>query len=227
MIAPTFAQTESETPSPRTVQVSGEGTARATPDRAVVRFGIVTVAQEAEAAREQNAAAAKQAMNAVRDLDVPENKMRMETLQIQPQREWNPQERTYEEKGFEANRQVVVELDDLDVLPTLVTRVVQGGANRLNGIEYELSNRDAVRNEALRNAAEASRAKADLLAQTLGAELGAVHTIQEQNFNFPRPVFSAQMERAKMADAAPPEPDAYAAGEIEVTATVSVTFLLQ
>ncbi len=219
-----------DTPGPsRTVTVQGEGTVTAAPDQATVRFGIVSEAETAEAARAQNARASKNAMNAVRDLGIADGKIQMQRLQLQPRREYNRQTRTYEEKGYEATRQVVVEMDRLEQLPTLVARVVQQGANRLDGIQYELSDRDAVRNEALRAAAESARAKAQLLAETLGADLGGVLQINEQSFDFPQPVYRAQMEMAKAAsaDQAAPEPDAYAAGEIEVSASVQVTFELQ
>lgn len=214
---------------PRTVTVQGEGTVTAAPDQATVRFGIVTEAETAEAARAQNARAAKNALNAVRNLGVAEDQIQMQRLQLQPRREYNRQTRAYEEKGYEARRQVVVELDSLEQLPTLVTRVVQQGANRLDGIQYALSDREAVRNEALRAAAQSARAKAQLLAETLGAQLGPVQQINEQSFDFPRPVYRAQREMAKAAtaDQAAPEPDAYAAGEIEVSASVQVTFELR
>lgn len=209
-----------------TVNVSGEGSVSATPDQATVRFGIVTQAETAEEARRMNATAARTAMNAVRDLAVPEEDMRMETLRLQPRREYNPDTKRYEDKGFEATRQVVVEVDSLANLPQLVADVVEGGANRLEGISYELSNRSAIRDEALRKAARAARDKAELLATTLGARLGPVHRIDEQSFDFREP--SPRMAMAKMAtdEAASGEPEAYAAGEIEVQAQVQVVFNL-
>lgn len=209
-----------------TVNVSGEGTVSAAPDQATVRFGIVTRAETAEAARRRNATAARNAMNAVRELDVAEEDMRMETLRLQPRREYNPDTRQYEERGFEATRQVVVEVDSLAILPQLVANVVQRGANRLEGINYELSNRSEIRDEALRKAALAARDKAELLATTLGARLGPVHRIDEQSFDFREP--SPRMAMAKVAtdEAASGEPEAYAAGEIEVRAQVQVVFNL-
>jgi uncharacterized protein YggE len=221
----TLAQSD-DGPS-RTISVQGEGTVRVAPDRAVVRFGIVSEAETAEAARSQNADAAARAMNAVRDLGIPDNRIRMEALQLQPRREYNPETRQREDKGYEATRQIVVEVDSLDRLPVLVTRVVQEGANRLSGIQYDLSDRDAIRNDALREAAEAARAKADLLATTLGATLGPVQEIREQSFSFPRPMMRMEAAAMKTADQAAPQPDAYAAGEIEVSASVQVTFFLQ
>jgi hypothetical protein len=225
MVAPAPAQSD-DGPS-RTISVQGEGTVSVAPDRAVVRFGVVSRAETAEAARSQNADAAARAMNAVRDLDIPERRIRMEALQLQPRREYNPETRQREDKGYEATRQVVVEVDSLDRLPVLVTRVVQEGANRLSGIQYDLSDRDAIRNDALREAAEAARAKADLLATTLGARLGPVQEIREQSFSFPRPMMRMEAAAMKTADQAAPQPDAYAAGEIEVSASVQVTFFLQ
>jgi len=212
---------------PRTVSVQGEGSVPVAPDRAIVRFGVVSRAETAEGARAQNAEASSRALNAVRGLGVPDARIRMERLQLQPRREYNRETRTHEEKGYEATRQVVVEIDSLDLLPTVVTRGVQQGANRLDGIQYDLQDRQAVRNDALRRAAESAREKAQLLAETLGASLGVVQRINEQNFDFPSPIVRMEAAAMKTADQAAPEPDAYAAGEIEVSATVQVTFRLQ
>lgn len=211
--------------APRTVQVSGEGTVTAQPDEATVRFAVVSNAETAEAARSQNADASARAMNAVRDLDVPDDQIRMETLQLRPRREYNPETRRHEEKGYDATREVVVEVSDLDRIPELVARVVQEGANRLRGIQYGLSNRQEIRNEALREAATAAQTKAHILAETLGAQLGPVHSISEQSVSVPVPRVQMAMARAESAQAAP-EPDAYAAGTIEVSASVQVVFSL-
>jgi uncharacterized protein YggE len=222
---PSHAQDASS--SERTVRVSGEATVKAVPDQATVRFGIVSEAETAEAARAQNAEAARRAMNAVRELDVPEEKMRMESLRLQPRYEYDPQTDRRKEDGYEATRQVVVELTDLEQLPTLVARVVQQGANRLEGINYELSDRSSIRNEALRTAASNARDKARLLVGALDASLGPVRQISEESFGFDEPQPRVRMAFAKSAEAnAEPEPDAYAAGEIEVTARVQVVFEL-
>jgi hypothetical protein len=222
VLGPTVSHAQ-EGDSPRTIRVSGEGTVRIEPDQATVRFGIVSQDDDAEVAREENAEVAGRAMNTIRDLGIADRKIRMETLRLQPRSEYNRQTRSYEQRGYEAVRQVVVEVDDLTQLPTLVTRIVQQGANRLDGISYDVADRDRVRNEALAEAAQQARTKAQLLAQTLGAQVGPPRQISEQSFDFPRPSFRVEAAAMAKSDAAP-EPDAYAAGEIEVTASVQVTF---
>jgi uncharacterized protein YggE len=213
-----MAHAQDTADTPRTISVSGEGTVSVEPDQATVRFGVVTQDDDAEVAREENAEVASRAMNTIRDLGIAERKIRMETLRLQPRREYNR-----ETRGYEAVRQVVVEVDDLELLPTLVARIVQQGANRLDGISYGVADREAVRSEALAEAAQQAQAKAQLLAQTLGAQVGPPRQISEQSFDFPRPSFRVEAAAMAKSDAAP-EPDAYAAGEIEVTASVQVTF---
>ena len=220
-VAPAVAQDDARS----TVTVKGKGSVTAQPDRAVVRFGVTTRAETAKQTRSDNASAAESAMNAVRSLDVPEEKMRMESLRLQPRHKYDDEadERTL--VGYEATRQVVVELDRLEVLPQLVADVVESGANRLSNIDYQLSDRSSFRNDALRKAAQAARGKAQLLAETLDARLGPVHSINDQSFDVVRPQPKAgRVEMAKASDAARAEPEAYAAGEIEVSADVQVVF---
>ncbi len=208
----------------RTISVSGEGIYAVEPDMAVVRFGVATRDTDPEVARRENASAAAEAMNAVRDLGIEERKMRMENLRLQPWREYDNETRRWEELGFEAVRDVVVTVDDLQLLPELVARVVQQGANRLHQVGYELENRDAARNEALTRAINAARSKAELMASTLGITLGQVRSVSEQQFDFPRPMYRAEMQSMAAMDHAAPEPNAFAAGEIEVRVTVHIVF---
>ncbi len=215
--------------APRTVTVSGTGEATAVPDKAIVRFAIETESEEAETARRQNATAARNAMNAARSFDISEEDIQMESLRVQPRREYNRQTGQTEDLGYVALRTVRVELSNIDDLPAMIAKVVSEGANRLEGVEYDLEDRTSLRNEALRNAAETAQSKAELLAQTLGASLGAVQQINEQSFSFPQPRTNVRMEAMAMqsADAAAPEPDAFAAGQITVSAEIQVSFRLE
>ena len=210
---------------PRTVTVTGSDTVSVTPDRVSVNFAVVTRAEGPEAAREQNATAARRALDAVRDLGVPERNIQLQSLRLDEDVEYQNGRRI--RKGFIARRDVQVTLDDLDLLPNVVAVVVEEGANELGGINYDLQDRKASEDEALRRAARRAHEKARLLAQTLGVELGLVHSIQEGSVAFPiprpQPMYAARaMDMAESA----PEPGAYAAGEMEVRATVTAVFNL-
>src|SRR5690625_7625803 len=73
----------------RTVSVSGEGVHRVAPDMATVRFGVVSQAVNAEDARRENETAAREAVNAVRELGLDEERIslanqRLHTLRASP-----------------------------------------------------------------------------------------------------------------------------------------------
>lgn len=223
---PALAQPTMNPPMPRTVTVSGEGRLSVQPDKATVRFGVVTRHADPVQARRQNAEAAREVLNAVRRLGIAERKIQLQALSLQPVREYNQQTQRWEEHGYEAAREVVVEVEDLEVLPDVVAQVVDKGANRLNGLAYDLKDRDRLRNEALQQAVLHARDKATLMATTLGATLGPVLQIAEQGVVVPQPVLRMERMAAKpMADSS--EPEAYAAGEIEITATVQLVFELK
>ena len=212
----------------RLVSVSGEGTVKVTPDMASVRFGVVVRNENPEEARRINAETSREAMNTIRGLGIEDSKLSLQTLRLQPVREYNQETRRQEEKGYEAARELVVIVENLDQLPTLVAEIVQKGANRLNGITYGLKNKDAAKDEALVLAVQRARVKAELMGSTLGVQLGRVVQIQEEGMSIPQPIVMREAApQVMMSKAAAPEPDAYAAGEMEVKASVRVTFELE
>ncbi len=226
---PAKAQTTNlTTSSTRTISVTGKGTLDMVPNQATLKFSVVSEAQDPEAARAANAASSKAALDVVRDLGIEETKIRLDQLRLAPKREYDNELRRYVEKGFEVTRSLTVTLEDLDLLPTVIARVVQNGANRLDNVQYGLQDPDAARDQTLQIAVLNAQDKAQLMATALGVEIGAPIQIIESGFSAPTPPpvpYQAEM-RAMKADAAP-EPAAFAAGEIKVSATVNVVFALK
>jgi uncharacterized protein YggE len=100
---------------------------------------------------------------------------------------------------------------------------LDGGAVRLDGPWYEVSGREAIREELLAEAVHVARRVAERIAGAEGRGVGAALHITHRAGGwapFPGPV---RMERAMVAEAAPPplEP-----GAMDIEATVRVTFAL-
>ncbi|MDA0685063.1 MAG: SIMPL domain-containing protein [Bacteroidetes bacterium] len=211
---------------PYTISVSGQAEIRTAPDMATVWFGVVTRDKHPDEARRLNADAAAAAMNAVRALGIPERDIRLETIQLQPLREYDPDRRVYREEGFEATRNVEVTVRNLDLLPDLMAAIVNEGANRINSIQYGLENKDAAELDALKQAARVARVKAGAIAAELGLSLGSAIQINEQGVFVPQP--RMQMEMASVGAMAKDagNPDAFAAGELTVSASLTVAFSL-
>ena len=210
----------------RKITISGTGDVSVEPDQAMLRFDVVTRDADPEVARASNAQASRDALNALRDLGIDEAKIKMEQLSLNPVREWDPDQRKQIEMGFEVRRGVSVEIVELDKVPNAVAYVVQSGANRIGGVSYGLSDEDPTRQQALRLAIANARSKASAMLSELGETLGAVQEIREESVHMPMPVVrasAAMME--KSADA--PEPEAYAPGQVKITASVVATFAIE
>lgn len=223
--APALAQ-QPEGPVPRTLTVTVTDTVLVAPDRVTLRFAVVTRDAEPEPARRQNAEAAEAALAAVRALGIPERQIQLLTLRLDEDVEYQDGRRV--RRGYVARREVRVVLDDLGRLPQLVAAVVEQGANELGGIEYGLRNRAAAEDRALQAASARARAKAEVLAASLGVTLGRVAAASEGAFAVipPQPRLGMAMARQEAAFD-PSEAGAYAEGEIEVRSTLTVSFEIQ
>lgn len=213
----------------RSVNVTGNAVIDVIPDQVTVRFGIVSVDLDPETARTENGRVSAATMNAVRDLGIEERKMQVNALRLQPFVEYDPATRQNVDRGFQAIRDVTVELIDTDMLPELISGIMAHGANRIHGISYGIQNSDEAEEEALRKALLNAKAKAQVMAETLGARLGVVLQISEQGVVLPSPhLFQVDMASARGAklDEMAVDPDAYAGGELQVSANVSVVFAL-
>ncbi len=113
-------------------------------------------------------------------------------VRVQPQYDWKEGERIL--RGHEASRPIEVRLRDLDAWPGLLTALIEAGVDRVDSVNAEVSDRDAVAREALRVAVLDARARADLLADAAGGPRRVQH----------------RRDRGRMgpADAAPGDDDA-------------------
>lgn len=115
-------------------------------------------------------------------------------------------------------RPISVRIGDLGRVPAILDALTQAGVNSLDGITYDLKNRDAASDQALKRALEKARAKAELIADTLGVKLGRVQNVQESAL----PVFAPHMATMR-ADGMESKTQAeYRPGEITIETGVSV-----
>jgi uncharacterized protein YggE len=112
-----------------------------------------------------------------------------------------------------------VRLRDVAKLGDLLTSLIEAGANRLNGVTFEIAEPAPLLDDARRAAVADARKRAELYATAAGVKVGRVLSIGENSALAPVPM----MRMAKAgADAVP-----VAAGEQTITAGVSVVFEIE
>lgn len=209
---------------PRTITVNGTGFAEVEPDRANLRMSIVAREKTLDAAQKKAAEVSARVLKMTRKMGIKDDKVDTTGASVRPDYRWNRDKEEQELRGYIAERQILVEIDDLEKLGAVIEGAVVAGVNQVSPPQLDSSKRKDVYREALRMAAEDAKANAAELAETLGASLGQVLSIHSGS-NAPRPPMPyASRVQAMAADAGPAE--SYNAADLSFSATVTVVFEL-
>jgi uncharacterized protein len=221
-IAPVAAQT---VPA-RTLNIAGNAEVHAVPDAVLVSTGVVTEGETAAAALKANSAALAKVVDAIRSSGVEGKDLQTSGLSLQA-RTYRPEKPSATDRpriiGYTAANQVTLRVRDPAKLGDLLDKVTAAGANRIDGIEFIVSNQEALLDEARRKAVADAKDKADLFAQAAGFTLGKVMSLTEESLQSPRPMARAMMSGLASGAAAPVPVEA---GEMTLSVRVRVVWSL-
>jgi uncharacterized protein YggE len=219
-LAPVGAWAQSERPPIPSLRASGEATVTTKPDQAQLDLGVVTQAETAESAAVQNAHQLDGVLAALRQVLGPEAELHTVGYALRPNYYYPQTGGQPTITGYSATNVVQVKTGKLDAVGTIIDTVTRAGANTLQRLVFTRKDVEAMRAQALREAAIQARTKAGALAAALHLTIVRVLMVEEGGQGV-RPVY-ARMERTLEAQAAsaptPVEP-----GTIDVHATVTLT----
>jgi uncharacterized protein YggE len=218
-VAPASAQA----PPARTLNIAGSAEVHAVPDAALISTGVVTESDTAAAALKANSATVAKVLDVIRSFGVEAKDLQTGGLSLEA-RYYRPDKPSATDRprviGYTAVNAVTVRVRDLGKLGDLLDKVTVAGANRIDGIEFIVSNQEGLLDEARRKAVADAKDKADLYARAAGFTLGKVMSLTEESGSpVPRP-----MGRAMAVSAAAPVP--VEAGEMTLSVRVRVVWSL-
>ncbi|MDX2413410.1 MAG: SIMPL domain-containing protein [Woeseiaceae bacterium] len=208
----------------RSITVDGIGFAEVEPDRATIRMSIIARDQERAAAQKRAADVTNRVLKMTDRMDIARDQVDTTGASVRPDYRWNREKEEQELRGYIAERQIAVEIDDLEKLGVLVEGAVSSGVNQVSPPQLDSRKRRETYRRALRAAAEDAKANALQLADTLGAKLGHVISINSGT-NAPRPPTPHAAGVRSMAvesDAV----ESYNAADLRFNAIVTVVFEL-
>jgi len=213
----------------RTIRVSGIGEVHADPDLATIQFAVETTGATAQEAGSANADAMDRVIQALVGAGVPREQIQTSGYSLFP--EYARPDRGSDAdppviRGYRASNQVSVESSDLEGLGRLIDVGLAAGANRLNGVFFEVRNSAAAEAEALREAVQAARASAETMAAALGVQLGDVLDASTSS-EPPRPMFRAVARESFQMDMAAAAPTPIEPGQQTVRAVASLVFAIR
>lgn len=218
----------------RTIQVSASDSVKVLPDMAELSLTICpqgATAQEAQAQAASELDALKAALAA---LGIDEKNIVASQVNIYARYDWSD----YVEKivGYQASIDITLKELTIDQANSAIPTIAGIEDTTLDGTRFYVSTYDERYQEALVSALQVAQAKAQVLAQAAGTQLGAVANVCE-NYDSQEYRYSsvqAKSEAATMAVTEDAAADAGAGnssdmlnpGEIEIKASISVTYEL-
>ena len=206
----------------RTVTVNGDGFAEVAPDRATLTMSINAREPTLAAAQKEAAAVTSDVLKMTDRIGIDRDQVDTTGASVRPDYRWNRETEEQELRGYIADRQITVEIEDLEKLGALIEGAVNAGVNQVTPPQLDSSRRKQAYREALSAAAEDARLNATQLAESLGATLGPVLSINS-GVVAPRPPVPLQARAmAVESDAA----ETYNPADLTFSATVTVVFEL-
>lgn len=203
-----------------TITVNASATVTLPADRAVISIGVRTSAPTAAEASAQNAAAIDTVLAALEAAGVLPEDVATADYSIYPNYVYND-DGTRTLIGYEITNMLSVSVRDVEQLGTVLDAAIAAGANEMYGITFASTQEQAGQDQALCAAIEEAYRKGQLMAEASGMTLGSVVTIVEGGGSY-AVYANAKLESADMAAGA----TTIIADGVDVTATVSITFVL-
>ena len=211
------AQTQSQTNTSHNTAIitaSGEGRREMAPDKATVVLGVETRARTPAAAASANAdrmtairAALVRAGVAERDIATARYSLGLQFMGREGQ-----------DTMYVAANMVTVTTRQLDQVGRIIDTGLGAGANNINSLLYDLTDRTQANTQALTEAVTQARQQAETMAAAAGGRLGELVELTTQPGEY-RPFFAGEMAMARMQASVAPTP--VSPGQVTITASVT------
>ena len=207
--------------NPRTISVTGSGSAEAAPDLLTLSIGVECRREEVGAAYGEAGRVSAAVTAALRGYGVADPDITTSGLNVRAEVNWQ-EGRGQVISGYLASSVLSVRLRDLGASSEVIAAAVAAGGNdvRLNGLELGFADPAIVTTGAREAAWQDALTTAGHFASLAGASLGKVVSLTQQT-GYPAPIPVAKMQRAAAVESLSVE-----AGESSISATVNVVWEL-
>ncbi len=205
----------------RQMNASGMGQVYLKPDVAYVYIGVQSQNEGVSQALSENNAKAQAVAKALTDLGVKTDDIQTSAFNVVPQPQYDPQ--TGQQSGilYMVDNTVYVTVRDLQSLGQVLDAVVRAGANSINGVTFDVLDKEAAMDEARTLAIADAKKNADAMAKAAGITLGEIITLNVYNSGSPVPIFEGK-GGAMGAGQAP-----ISAGQLVLTINADVSYALK
>jgi len=206
----------------RSMSVNGIGRVTIVPDIATINIGVRSESDIVMDALDGNTAQANAIARVLKQLGIEDKDIQTSNFNIYPSERYDPMTGQVEGRFFVVENTVNVTVRDLSSLGQVLNAVVEAGANSIYGISFNVEDRSAAVAEARDLAIQEAKAKAEVIAEAAGVQLGEIINISVYEGSMPVPFYDAK-GGAFAEEAAVP----IAAGTLAITMECNLTYAIK
>jgi uncharacterized protein YggE len=207
------------------VSAQGSASLKVVPDEVSVNINVETKNESAQGAQSLNKEISEKLFAGLVGAGFNKDELKFVNYYINPDYDW----KTGKQKGYVVSQQLVVKTANVEKVPSVVDTAVSAGA-LVSYINFELSEKKQNENKikALEEASKDAKDKAKAIAEGQGRRLGRLVGLNNQEFNYPGPIYAYQkgvVEDVVSANAeARKAASNLAPNEMEISASVSASY---
>ncbi|WP_439883435.1 SIMPL domain-containing protein [Pontibacter sp. MBLB2868] len=226
LIGAVQVQAQQQQVMPPLVNVTGVGEVKVKPTEVVVNLGVETREKTLEAARTETDKKAAAIINYLKKQGVDARDIQTSYVTLRPVYSGGEYGKTSPD-FYMAMKTMTVVVKKLNKYDEIISGLYQVGANRIDGINFQVADIEKYQVEARKKAVENAKQQATSLTSELGAKLGRVYAINNtmSGGGGPRPMYKAAMMESVAYDSE--GGPSISAGELVISATVDVSFIIE
>jgi uncharacterized protein YggE len=221
-----------------TIDVQGSADVKVVPDEVMIVFGIETSDVSLATAKSDNDKRVKKLLSITQDLKIDPRFVQTDFISIEPwEHEIVVNNERETRKEFRVRKNVSITLREVARFEELLSRALEGGVNFVHGVQFLTTELRKHRDQAREMAIQAAKEKAQLLASRLGRQVGEALRISEygggwySTYNwwgqYGGYANAMSQVASQSGQSSYGEGGTIALGQITVSASVSVSFMLK
>ncbi|MFD0599110.1 SIMPL domain-containing protein [Catellatospora coxensis] len=201
------------------ISVYGAASVKKAPDLVRIRLRAVRVEKDPQAAFILINEEVRAIREVLRRYGVPDSAVDSSRLDLKSEWDWNGGKKRFE--GYRCQASFSVSSPNLDSVQALLVDLVGAGASEIDAVEFDVSAKKQLRDEAREQAVEAARAKAARYAAAAGVQVGPLMHLEDVD-----PEAPGQERYRGHGAAADAADESLAPGHVVVSAAVILGFAI-
>ena len=228
------------------INVSGSAEIKVAPDEVDLSVSVETRDASLDIAKRQNDESVAKALDFLKHHGVKEKDIQTDYISVEP--EYDGNDRSYQAQikplYYQVSKGIGIKLTDVSSFDSVLTGLIANGVNNVQGVDFRTTDLRKYKDQARASAIRAAREKADAMAAEMGVKVGKPISINVQdtggwtswpgnNWGYGRRAQGGfgggftQNSTQNAGGGSGENGPTFAVGQISVSATVSVTFLIQ